>query len=198
MDYGLNTLFPTPMLLDKVANTDLLNEVIQELLLTINLASPPSDFQKYDVLREGSPVIQEFKNTVVIPTFEKYLNQVCATSLTSYTEYWMKSWVTGTGYDYVIPVHNHSGASVSAVFYLLCEEQDKGGKLMMIDPRPNANRGYDINFKPLFEPQSLLPKTGDIAVFPSFLYHYSTVFKGKLRLAMPVDLFVSADTWNLY
>ena len=193
MEYGLNTLFPTPVLLDKINNTELLDAVIQDLLATIDFAAPPSDFQKYDVLLEGSPIIQEFKNTVVIPTFEKYLNQVCNISLANYSSYWMKSWITGTGYDYSIPVHNHSGASLSAVFYLMCEEQDKGGELMMIDPRPNANRGYDVNFKPLFEPQGLLPQTGDIVVLPSFLYHHSTIFKGKLRLAMPVDLFMSID-----
>ena len=54
--------------------------------------------------------------------------------------------MAGTGTGYMIPVHNHNQSSVSAVFYILCEEFDKGGELELIDPKTNSNRGYDKNF----------------------------------------------------
>lgn len=200
MEHGINNLWPTPVLYEQVEDKDLLDRFTQELLLTTDLAAPPSDFQKYDVLRDGSEVVQEFKQKVIIPAFEKYLQEINGKTLADYGDYRLRSWITGTGYGYTIPVHNHSGSALSAVFYILCEEQDKGGQLHMLDPRPNANRGYDESFKHLFKPKVLTPKTGDVIIFPSFMYHNTLPFMGKLRLAMPVDFFPgdSVDTWNLY
>lgn len=187
MERGINNLWPTPVLYETVQDKDLLDRFTQEVLLTTNLDTPPSDFQEFDLLKDGGPVAQEFKAKVVLPAIDKYLQLVCNASLSDYDGFHLRSWITGTGYGYTIPVHNHSGSYISAVFYLLCEEQDKGGELHLMDGRTNANRGYDENFKPLFATKELTPYTGDVILFPSHLYHYTLPFKGKLRLAMPVD-----------
>ena len=68
------------------------------------------------------------------------------------------------------------------------EEQDKGGSLVISDHRFNANRGYKDEYNKWFEPHTIIPCTGDVVLFPSFLYHNVETFYGKLRLAMPVDL----------
>jgi hypothetical protein len=89
-----------------------------------------------------------------------------------------------------MPVHNHAGSPISSVFYLMNEEQQAGGELVLMDPRHNANRGYQEQFKPMFENQYYAPKSGEFTMFPGFVYHHTLPFKGKIRLAMPVDLFL--------
>jgi hypothetical protein len=99
-------------------------------------------------------------------------------------------WLAGSGTNYSMPYHNHRNAQLSAVFYLLCDDQRDGGTIYFTDPRQNANRAYDKEFFPWFADLKLTPKSGDAVVFPSFLYHYVTTYQGFMRLAMPVDLFL--------
>ena len=92
-----------------------------------------------------------------------------------------------------MPKHNHSGSHLSAVFYLLCEEKN-GGNIVLHDPRTNANRGYVDDFQSMFDKVRFTPSSGDVLIFPSFLYHNVETFNGKMRLAMPVDLTIYK--WN--
>jgi hypothetical protein len=187
MKYGLNQLWPTSVLLEKIENTELLNLTTQEIIQTIDLQHPPSDFQNYDVINDGGEILHKFRDKIVLPLFEKYVSETFNLSLYDY-DFFLRSWLAGSGHSYQIDVHNHSGASVSAVFYLLCEEENKGGELVLTDPRVNANRGYLIDFNKIFDNAKLSPTTGDAILFPGFVYHYTHIFKGNLRLAMPVDL----------
>lgn len=189
MNYGMNNLWPTPVLLEKIQDTDILDLTVQEILTTTDLSTPPSDFQSYDILADGGPVFEKFRKNIVEPIFDRYLIEVYGFSLHD-TQYSFRSWLTGTGHSYMIPVHNHSGASLSAIFYLLCEEDSKGGELFLIDPRSNANRGYLDRMKQPFASKTFLPTSGEVIVLPSYLYHQTLTFQGNLRLAMPVDLYV--------
>jgi hypothetical protein len=189
MEYGINNLWPTPVLLDKMSNDELVGNVCQTLFSDTDLLSPPSDFQNYDVLKDGGEIFKEFQKVVVEPAFDNYLKKILGLPLTRYKRFKLRSWIAGSSIGYMIPPHNHSGATLSAVFYLLCEEQDAGGEFIMMDPRSNAVRGYDDNFKPLFAEKRLTPKTGDVIVMPSYAYHYTLPFRGKMRLAMPVDFY---------
>ena len=186
MNYGLTNCWSTPIMYDKISNTDILSRTINHILTNFDLAFPPSDFQEFDILKDGGEVMQEFRDLVVIPAFQKYIKQLDIEECLSYS---IKSWVAGPNAGYMIPIHNHSGASISAVFYLLSEDIDKGGELLFQDPRTNANRGYNNDFRKLFQPKSILPTSGDMVVFPSYVYHYTNPFHGKLRLAIPVDFF---------
>jgi hypothetical protein len=186
MNYGLNNCWTTPILYDKIDNLDVMSKTIDYILTNIDLNIPPSDFQEFDILKDSGEVMREFKELVVIPTFQKYIKQLGIEECKSYS---IKSWLAGPNAGYVIPVHNHSGAAISAVFYLLCEDTSSGGELYFQDPRANANRGYTKSFSKLFQNQSILPSSGDIVMFPSYVYHYTNPFHGKLRLAIPVDFF---------
>ena len=129
----------------------------------------------------------EFKDNVIIPAFDEFYKKEFELSLKE-KKYHLKAWITGKGFSYSMPLHNHSGSYLSAVFYLLCEENDKGGELVLQDPRFNANRGYKEEYNKWFNNETMTPKTGQFIIFPSFLYHNVKTFYGKIRLAMPVDL----------
>lgn len=188
IDYGFNQFWPTTVLLDKIENKSILESATNVILSNFNIEQPPNDFENFDVLRDCAE-LHTFRDEVVIPSFEKYLLKVFNVDINN-VNFSLRSWLAGAKSGYMIPVHNHSGASVSAIFYISCEDKNCGGQLTMIDPRSNANRGYVNSFKHVFESKIYQPKTGEYLMFPSFLYHHALPFTGDLRLAMPVDFFV--------
>jgi hypothetical protein len=188
MNYGLNDLWSTTVKLSKIKDKDLLDNLIQEIFASPYMNNPPSDFQDFDILRDTSEISRKFLKTEVAAVFDEYLQEVLGINLRNYQAYQLRSWLAGTNNSYMIPTHNHSGAALSAVFYLLTDTMGKGGEIELLDPRINANRGYDKNFKKLFDKQTLTPQSGDIIIFPSFVYHYTLPFSGSIRLAIPVDL----------
>jgi hypothetical protein len=193
MNKGMNHLWPTKVLYDSVGNRELLNNVVQEIISTYDLSAPPSDFNNNGLFEDCGIFLNQFKEEIVIPAFEKYLREAHDSSLSEYKRYNLKSWITGSGHGYNMLYHNHSGAAFSAVFYLLAEDAQKGGDIVFSDPRHNANRGYDSKLKTEFENVFHTPSTGDIVIFPSFLYHYVNPYYSNLRIAMPVDLFLYYD-----
>lgn len=187
---GLNNLYPTPLYLGEIQDSVLLGDLLQSIFLNINLDRPASDFQGYDVLKDGPQEFQEFRNKVVFPAFDAYLTEL-GYNMWDFPDVRLRSWITGVRNGYMIPAHNHSGASFSAVFYLMCETApNDGGELVLLDPRTNANRGYKDPFKPLFENTTYSPKSGEYVIFPSYLYHHTIAYTGDMRIAMPVDLFL--------
>jgi hypothetical protein len=191
MNEGMNYLWPTKVQYNKIKDSDILDPVVQEIFNMYDLNNPPNDFANNNGLFEKcGPELTKFKTDIVIPTFENYLNTAHNASLKEYKSFKLKAWITGTGNGYNMVYHNHSGAAFSAVFYLLAEEKQAGGSIVFSDPRSNCNRGYDSNLSKEFENIFHLPSTGDVLVFPSFLYHYVNPYYSKFRIAMPVDLFI--------
>jgi hypothetical protein len=186
MNFGFNNLWPTTVLCEEVKDSLLIDNISQELLSNFT----PNFFNDYDILDDGTEIFQQFKKEVVIPSFDKYLKEVLNLSVNDFKNSKFRGWMVDPRIGYSIPVHNHSGASFSGVFYLMCNNSsDQGGDLVLVDPRSNANRGYMTEFKSMFLNETFVPKSGTFVIFPSFLYHYTTVFKGKLRLAIAVDFF---------
>jgi hypothetical protein len=188
MNKGFNQLWPTVTYLGEIDHT-ILESVCQTIFSEIDLEHPTGDFQKFDLLKDGSEIFQQFRDTVVWPAFENYLKHLDI-NIEEFPNRKVRSWLTGVYNGYAIPAHNHSGASVSAVFYLMCSDQYRGGELVLLDSRTNANRGYKEQFKKLFENKTYLPTSGEYLIFPSHVYHHTIPFTGSMRLAMPVDLFL--------
>lgn len=192
MDFGLNHLWSTPVMLDRIEQTEILNDFVQELFLKINLDNPPRDSKLYDILRDGDNASKNFASKVVEPAFEKYLNQVSKESLNDYEGFEFRSWTNPSRGDQYIEPHNHSRALISGVFYLWCDDEDNGGEFHIMDPRPNVGRGYGKHLANIFRKEYFLPKTGDLIIFPSYLFHYTSLFTGNRRLALSVDLMHSS------
>jgi hypothetical protein len=188
MNLGFNNLWPTKVLVQNIEDQSLLEEVANNILLNY-VHAPLSDFQDFDLLKDGGDCYAKFKKEIVYPAFDQYLKEVFNIKLSQCKNHFFRSWLAGPKSGYSIHTHNHSGACISAIFYILCEEQDQGGELVMIDPRGNANRGYPEDMKHEFSDIIYKPKSGQVVIFPSFLYHYTKLFTGNLRIAMPVDFF---------
>jgi hypothetical protein len=196
MNEGLNYMWPTPILKDTITDKGILDGVVNHIFSNYNSEQFKESLEMKDGNLFNDKYFITFKEKIVIPSFEKYIKlQNLNIEKNFHTKAWItggavNTWITNNKSSYSMPTHNHSGSHLSAVFYLLCEEQNQGGGLIMHDPRHNANRGYISEFKDWFKSIKFSPKSGDIIIFPSFLYHNVEPFFGKIRLAMPIDLFL--------
>lgn len=181
--------WPSKILSGSIRQKDLVDQVVNHLLTNYDLERPPGDINDQNIFKD--PFFEKFKKEVVIPAFDHWLRDSMNTSISSMNkDYSMRAWITGVYNGYNIITHNHSGAHLSAVFYLFNDAPQSGGEIIFFDPRANANRGYKSEWNSYFSPFTMKVPSYTFAVFPSFIYHQTTPFGGNMRLAMPVDLFI--------
>ena len=177
---GFNDLWSTPVYLTNATIPD---------IITQHILTNYGDSNKISANVSGDNILDDPKlgelKRFIVSSFENYLSRYDINLKNK--DYDLRAWITGYGTNYAMPKHNHSGSHLSAVFYLLCEEKN-GGNIVLHDPRTNANRGYVDDFQSMFDKVRFTPSSGDVLIFPSFLYHNVETFNGKMRLAMPVDL----------
>jgi hypothetical protein len=189
----MNNLWSTPVLVSE--SDDALRErFVNYLLQNYDVFNPPTDLNKINILEDKADEVREFVDCIVKPAFEQFLNSSLGLSFNDWEGYRLNGWLTGSGKKYSMSHHNHAGSQISAVFYLLCEDVGQGGRIIFTDPRQNANRGYDRKFSEWFAPLEIVPRSGSIVVFPSYLYHFVETYQSNLRLALPVDCFMFADS----
>lgn len=182
---GINNLWATPVYKTSI-DGDLCNHLLTYLLQNVNLES----FAKAqtNLFKLDDPVIEKFR-IEVIKVFGEYFDMALHKNLHDYRASY-KAWTTGQFGAWSMPTHNHAGSPFVSVFYISADEHDSGGEITINDPRTNANRGYTEDFQEPFRPLKHKPKTGDVLVFPGYLYHAVEPFTGTLRMAIPVDIFL--------
>ena len=185
LNNGINNLWPTPLY-----KTSISEDLCAELL---NLLLENADLHKFtngsdNLFNSNNLVIKEFKQEVK-KISSQYFDQALGKDLNDYTPTY-KGWINGNP-NQGLTTHNHSGSPFVSVFYIFARDEDQGGELVLNDPRVNANRGYMADFQEPFKPLHYKPKTGDVVVFPGYLYHSVNPFlTSRLRVAIPVDLFL--------
>lgn len=188
MTTQIKNLFATQVMFGNF-EPSVVTSVADELLTKVDFLSG-GDLSDVNLLeRQDLPEFQKFFNEHALPQFKQYTAQVFDYEL-EIEKFKFKAWGNnGTG-NYSLGFHNHSGAQLSAVFYLLTEQSTiLGGKFRFHDPRFNANRGMTEPFIHQHRDMEVLPVTGDFLIFPSYLYHSVSTFYGNLRLIVPVDMF---------
>ena len=183
---GVNNLWATPIYktrIDQKLCDDMLNLLMTEVDMDDYLLGGKN------LLTVNSTVIKQFRNEVH-SIFSYYFKNVLDKNLETYNASY-KAWVTGKPGKYSMQSHNHSGSPFISVFYIYADdEKDVGGELILNDPRTNANRGYSEDFQKIFQSIKHKPITGDVLVFPGYVYHAVNPFMSNLRVAIPVDLFL--------
>ena len=167
LNVGLNLLYPTVISKSKIILDD--DKVLMPAIERNEIT---------DTLKE----IMEME-------FDDYLASQ-GMNLDDWGHYQLKSWVNK--YEHGHPgmeAHTHAGSHLSAIVIL---EAGEGGEIVFYDPRGFASRGYDLRFRPMFEPTVYQPEQGDVLIIPSFLYHSVRPTK-QLRLSAAFDLYLYND-----
>ena len=163
---GLNLMYPTYL---HFCSTD-----IHDPWLTSALQNEVDESLKYYMYKQ----------------FDDFLYNMMGGRIAEWSNYKIDGWINryeNTEMEY----HTHSGAHISAVVYLESNPKS-GGEIGFYDPRPNVSRGYDMRFRKNFNPTYHAPKTGDVLIFPSYLYH-SVKAATHTRISCALDLFLYAD-----
>lgn len=163
LNVGLNNLYPTDVMLSKI---DIKQEYIDQSIMS---------------------VIHPELNQTVVDIFDNYIRSTLPNETINSWDYEIQGWVNRYHLN-EMEYHTHSGAALSTVVYLINDAE--GGEITFYDPRHFAARGYDMKFRPLFDPTSHKPLAGDVVTFPSYLYHAVRPTKG-LRISAAFDLYLS-------
>lgn len=178
---GLNLLWPTPIYKTKISEKEC--ETLFNLFMTNQILKSSDNDTNMDLIKKSNDL-----KRIAHSKFKEFFKQAYNEDIEKYNTVY-KAWITGTNSGYSMETHNHAGSPFVAVFYILSEPDDMGGELVLTDPRTNANRGYRGNFLKQFSPMEFKPETGDVIIFPGFVYHHVKTYHSKLRVAIPVDLF---------
>jgi hypothetical protein len=185
MNHGFNDFWPTTFYHGKIEDDKILEGLANEFFSVRNFDPNYSEKNSFNLFDLKTDSVLKFKNDIVYPAFKLYLSKVFNQNIDDFG-YKMKSWFNQSSQ----PSHNHSGAHLSAVFYILCNNRIDEGNIIFTDPRSNSNRGYPLSFQNIFQPVVYQPVMGDFIVFPSFVYHYVSACSSTHRLCVPVDLFL--------
>lgn len=180
----MNLAWPTQIYKTSI-NSDICGQIATQILSIEDVLKPQGDWTSN--LIDRIPLLKE----VATEKYTLFFQDVYDFDLNS-IEFSLKAWLTGTTSGYNMATHNHSGSQYVSVFYIMAEEETSGGELVLQDPRFNANRGFMKPFIDDFLPIEHLPKTGDVLIFPGYVYHYVKQYSSQLRLAIPVDIFLNA------
>lgn len=190
MTTELKSLYPTEVMFGSLPET-VVAAVAEELLSSLDF-SASSDVSDYNILGNmfNLPILKSFFKEQGVTKFNEYTEKVFNYTL-DVNKCRFKAWSANGAGKYELGFHNHSGAQLSGVFYLMVENSQKfGGKIRFHDPRFNANRGMVDPFKFKHNDFEFCPKTGDFIIFPSYLYHSVSTFHGTTRLILPIDMFM--------
>jgi hypothetical protein len=162
LNAGLNNLYPTQIQLEKIpVKQEYINSALQQ---------------------EVCPELRK----MVVEGWDKYIQSILPGKKLSDWKFESQEWINIYRSE-EMEYHTHSGSQLSTVVYL--ENDGEGGEITFYDPRGFAARGYDLSFRPLFNPTDYMPDTGDILTFPSYMYHSVRPAKG-LRISVVFDLFL--------
>lgn len=180
LNSGLNNAWTTPIYKTSI-DLDTCKELSFDILTKENIGIPQPDWDTN--LIECIPLLKK----VATEKFSDFFTDVYDLDLSEF-KFKLNAWLTGSRYGYNMSTHNHSGSHFVSIIYVMAEESNSGGEIILQDPRANANRGYLNPFIKDFSPIEFVPKTGDMLIFPSYVYHSVNIYRSKLRLAIPVDI----------
>ena len=179
--------WPTHILHENI-NDDEYVKIVGEYLKTkySNTDSWPTDLREIDIFKdEGhtSPILERVEQFIT-NSVNSYLLEVFGVTdlVCEGSELSIDAHATN---HKTIGAHQHNCAIISGIFYVEIDD----GALVMHDPRVNASRGYPSEYRKYFENYSILPKSGDIIIFPGFLTHeVITNSSNAARIIIPFDV----------
>lgn len=192
----LTPLFPTTVLRRRIPGMEETNRQLAALIAELEATGPnatagtstsggyqtPDGLLSHNHPKAGHPALVTLKGhiTKAIKDYSSVLiRQECA-SVPARADFVMWGWAVSLKDGNWQDQHVHSGAHVSGVYYIAAPletlaDGQRAGKISFHDPRPRAN----MNQLPSqFTAHREAPVPGDMVLFPSWLEHSVSPFRG--------------------
>lgn len=206
LEENVRSVFATPVGRFSVPNAGELNPVLEKAILAREQAE--AGIQKSNIggwhshtdLHEWPEVLQ----TDFLETLQSALTRMIALGARTDRfdfQFRLTSWANVNRGGTANAVHNHSMSHWSGVYYVRIGDYDadefsRAGGLTFVDPRGGVNM-YKHPGNSLFgEPMTLMPKAGDLVIFPSWLYHLVRPFRTdtcRISIAFNASIVEFAD-----
>jgi len=107
----------------------------------------------------------------------------------------VQSWVSKTRPGEEHPTHAHQGAIFSLVYYVECEESEFRFNYQQNFLTKGFNFEYNIKNLNIFNSQEVTykPRTGDILIFPGWVYHKAKNLGNKDKYIIGANYFIRGD-----
>lgn len=107
----------------------------------------------------------------------------------------VQSWVSKTRPGEEHPAHAHQGAIFSLVYYVECEESEFRFNYQQNFLTKGFNFEYNIKNLNIFNSQEVTykPRTGDILIFPGWVYHKAKNLGTKDKYIIGANYFIRGD-----
>lgn len=133
---------------------------------------------------EQTPLIVKLRDEIITPLVVKYIKETFdydAVDMRCHTK--GLTLIDGPG----LGPHYHTNANFGSILYTGHSE----AKLLMLDPRNNACRGYPREIRAShFSNFVITPKAGDLYIFPSYIGHCVTAVKNECRASLINDFYL--------
>lgn len=187
----LISIFPTTILHRRLEGMEETNRELHALIAHIAATEPNSvagtttegGFQtKDDLFQRDNPGIGTLKKHV-FNAMQDYAGQLVRQELTrtpARVDFLLWGWAVAYRAGHTQGLHVHPSANVSGVYYVAAPpetlEQGDAGKISFYDPRPRATMAQ-LPFQATRH--RVAPVPGDMYLFPSWLEHSVSAFKGE-------------------
>jgi len=178
-------LFPTLILERTLENTEAMNRGLRALALEKERSAPGVSrsnvggwHSENDFFKSEVPEVVELRGRVSRSVHEFVAVEQRIDPNTFRLAVHIDAWANvGRAGHYARP-HVHSNANVSGVYYVDAGSGDqRGGGIEFLDPR-NRPAMFQTNGNPVSDIYTVQPQTGMLLLFPSFLYHYTSPYRG--------------------
>ncbi len=134
------------------------------------------DESEFDFFAGNDEVISEIRSYIA-SCLKSVINDLSNTKdnyKISFTESWYHIGRKNSSHD----IHNHPNCSWCGVFYIQSGDKDCGGETSFRSPIDLQYRDFGTihsNYSLL----SVTPEDGKLIIFPSYLYHFQSLYKGN-------------------
>jgi len=193
---GFVTLWPTLLLRESLPGFEAPNGMLRELVLKLDQQNSnlTTDYLGVDFLQNEHPAVMWLLQCFHVAV-KRYMQQQ---GIDYDTQWSLQGWPNINRRGDYHALHNHPHSYLSGTYYVDVPRQKTAknnrkdiapGEISFYDPRTQANMTAIKNDLQIEAEYSILPKSGDLLLWPSWLHHFvHPNFSDKPRLSISFNV----------
>ncbi len=186
----IESLFPTPIYYDFVADNDVIRYHIDKIIDRVKFSMKKEWGNTHYLSTDFGPgsnpnVLEEYKLTKLTKEIDRHLGNYCSELNFEKREYSIMSWITKFEKGNYGHVHHHSHVDISGVYYYKTNGDD--GDLFFESPNPHLDTSQC--YENLSQSWVHKPMEGKIILFPGWIRHgIQTNSTDNIRMSLSFNI----------